>query len=258
MYKAKFHHILFITLLIFLTPAQADITTLGSALNKSGRQRMLSQRILKDYALIGSAVDTLKAQQELDASIALFDQQLKELIQYAPDASIKTALKRVTRLWLPYKKAVTQPARKDRALPLLDDSDELLRACHKVVLMLEDLSKTPVGHMVNIAGRQRMLSQRLSKLYIYQSWGFNNSSIRSQMDQSKNEFIGALQEMKSAPVNSREINKKLRKASQEWKLFKHGLDGIEKKPIPYIVNLAANKLLKTMNDITHLYEQIEK
>jgi len=258
MHKIKFQRILIVCCLLFFIQAQADITTLGSALNKSGRQRMLSQRILKDYALLGSNVDTIKAKQEMVAAITLFEQQLQELTVYAPTASIKKALDKVTRLWKPYKKKVQQKASKAHAMPLLEDSDELLRACHKVVLMLEDLSKSPAGHLVNIAGRQRMLSQRLSKLYIYQAWGFNNATIRSQMDQAKNEFSGAMQEMKSADINTSPINQKLRQATTEWKLFKHGLDGMEKKPVPYIVNLAGNKLLKSMNTITHLYAKIEK
>ncbi len=258
MNKILLHSFLFILSSAFLLPAQAEISTLSSAINKAGRQRMLSQRILKNHALLGAAVDTLKARQEMSDAISLFDQQLSELKTYAPDANIKKALAKVSELWPDYKRNVQQPPTKAHAMSLLDDSDELLRACHKVVLMLEDLSKTQAGHLVNIAGRQRMLSQRLSKLYIYQAWGFNNATIRSQMNQAKNEFIGALQEMKTAPVNNDKINRKLRAANQQWKLFKHGLDGVEKKPIPYIVNLTGNKLLKTMNELTHLYETVDK
>jgi nitrate/nitrite-specific signal transduction histidine kinase len=257
MFKPHIRYLLFVILSIFFLQAQAEITSLGSAINKAGRQRMLSQKILKDYALLGSGVDTLKAKQEMDQAIALFDQQLHELETYSKDKRLKNALKKVSALWIPYKKTVRQAPTKEQALQLLDDSDDVLRAAHKVVTILEDLSNNPAGHFVNIAGRQRMLSQRLSKLYIYQSWGFNNASIRSQMDQARNEFIGALQEMKSSPVNTAEINRMLKKASSEWKLFKHGLDGVEKRPIPYIVNLAGLKLLKSMNTITHLYEQLE-
>jgi len=243
---------------IFCLQAQAEITSLSSAINKSGRQRMLSQRILKTYSMIGINVNAMTAQQQLKDAVKLFDAQLVELIAYAPNKAVKKGLDKVTRLWGPYKAAVNQQVDRDKALDLLNTSGELLSACHKVVLMLTDLSTTNAGHLVNISGRQRMLSQRMSMLYMYQSWGFNNSLISSQMSQDKNEFKGALAELTEAKENTDTLQKQLRKAKSEWKLFKHGLDGIEKNPIPFIVNLAGDKLLKRMNDITGLYTNLNQ
>ena len=240
----------------FCLQAQAEITSLSSAINKSGRQRMLSQRILKTYSMIGIDVNAMTAQKQLGDAVKLFDQQLAELIAYAPNKSIKKGLDKVTRLWAPYKATVNQTVDKTKALELLDASGELLSACRKVVLLLTDLSPTNAGHLVNISGRQRMLSQRMSMLYMYKSWGFDNSLIRSQMSQDKNEFKGALAELTEANENTDTLQKQLRKAKSEWKLFKHGLDGIEKNPIPFIVNLAGDKLLKRMNDVTALYTNL--
>jgi len=219
---------------------------------------MLSQRILKTYSMIGIDVDTLNAKKQLQDAIILFDKQLAELIAYSPNAEISDGLTRVTLLWEPYKKSVTAGVSKGKALKLLESSDELLRACHNVVLMLTNLSKTPAGHLVNISGRQRMLSQRMSMLYMFQSWGFNNSRIRSQLQQDKNEFKGALTELIESPVNTDELKQNLKKAKSAWRLFKHGLDGNEKNPIPYIVNLSGDKLLKRMNTITGLYDNLKQ
>ena len=250
--------LLLLSLLPLCLPAQADISTLGEAINKAGRQRMLSQRMLKDYALIGLDVNAVKAQKQLDAAIQLFDSQLAELEKYAPNKKIRKALAKVDALWKPYRAAVREKPDKAKALDLLEASDELLRACHKVVLMLEDLSTTPAGKLVNMSGRQRMLSQKITMLYLYQVWGFDNASIRSEIQQAINEFKGALLELTGAPENTDQLKQKLRRAKTEWKLFKHGLDGKEGKPIPYIVNLSGDKLLNTMNEITALYAQLEK
>jgi len=241
---------------MFCLTVQAEITSLSSAINKSGRQRMLSQKILKSYAMVGLDVNSLAAEEQLKGAVNLFDKQLAELTAYAPNDVIKKELARVITLWLPYKELVTQPVDKEKALDLLYASKELLSASHNVVLMLTDLSTDNRGHLVNISGRQRMLSQRLSMLFMYQTWGFNNSLVRSQMSQDKNEFKGALAELTQAEENTAELKKQLKKAKTEWKILKHGLDGKEKKPIPFIVNLTGEKLLKRMNDVTALYAEL--
>ncbi len=254
---ASYSIVVFVSFLLSF-PAYAEITTLSSAINKAGRQRMLSQRMLKAHTMIGIDVDALKARDQLIAAVKLFDKQLEELKAYAPNGMIKTGLDGVERLWKDYQIAIIATPDREKAIKLLEQGNEVLNASHQVVLLLEDLAPTSTGYLINIAGRQRMLSQRLSMFYMYQTWGLNNSQIRSQFRQNKNEFKGALSELSEADVNTDLLKTKLRKGKTEWKLFKHGLDGAEKKPIPYIVNLTGDKLLKTMNEITGLYDALEK
>ena len=64
--------------LIGLT-ANAQVTDLNDAINKAGRQRMLSQRMSKAYLALVHKVEAESARLVLDRSIALFDRQLAEL-----------------------------------------------------------------------------------------------------------------------------------------------------------------------------------
>ena len=50
----------------------AEITSISSAINKAGRQRMLTQRMLKAYTMIGISVQKEEAEKQLSSAIALF------------------------------------------------------------------------------------------------------------------------------------------------------------------------------------------
>lgn len=237
-------------------PVEADITSISSAINKAGRQRMLTQRMLKAYAMIGINVQKETAEEQLINSVTQFDSQLDELKAFVLDERIKRSLGKVESLWRPFKTTLLLPVNKRLAIDLQESSDELLRASHKVVLQLEDSSGNTYGRLVNIAGRQRMLSQRIAKFYMYRAWQFENAEIRSGIEQAKNEFKGALTELLSAPENSPKLQYELLMAEKEWKLLEHGLTRSGDELIPLIVSMTSEQLLTRMNEITLLYEQL--
>lgn len=243
-------------LLSFPITALAEITSLSSAINKAGRQRMLTQRMVKSYVMIGIDVQSEIAKQQLADAITLFDRQLKDLKAYPPAEQVLPRLAKVEVLWIPFKKVLQAPVSRENAELLLETNDELLRAANKVVLQLQDISGNNYGRLVNVSGRQRMLTQRLAKFYMLRAWQFDNSEVRSEMEQAKNEFHGALGELINAHENSIDIQDELKKASMEWDLFNHGLERNKENLVPLIVALSSEKLLVTMNRITSMYEAL--
>lgn len=247
-----------VTILLLLTSAAsyAEITTLSSAINKAGRQRMLTQRMVKSYALVGIGVQQELAQQQLEAAIKLFDTQLSELKAFAPTDKIRKSLAQVDELWKPFKAILMQPNSRINAEVLLETNDDLLRAAHKVVLQLQDESGTSFGRLVNISGRQRMLSQRVAKFYMLRAWGFKNAEILSEAERAKNEFKGALAELMDAPENTTALKKELLEAKKQWELLEHGLERDNEKLVPLIVAMTSEKVLVKMNEITGMYEAL--
>jgi len=70
--KAFFGLLLALVLSVLGGEALAQITDLNSAINKAGRQRMLSQRMAKAYFQIGQQVEVDRSKKILDASVSLF------------------------------------------------------------------------------------------------------------------------------------------------------------------------------------------
>jgi len=231
--------------------------TMGEAINKAGRQRMLSQRIAKAYAMVGQK-NILSAKIQLQDSVKLFDSQLKELTRFAKTKKEKQVIGEVAALWKKYKKLVTAKPSRDKAEEVLALSDKVLAKAHEFVLLLQERSGTSAGKLVNVSGRQRMLSQRIAKFYAYKSWGFDNPEYDEEMTKAMSQFKSALEFLKSAPENTSEIDAALAKVEKDWKTFELSKRVKRGSYIPSLVMRSMEKILEQMNYITALYAAILK
>lgn len=255
--RTRAHHLAasFVLLLFWATPAPAASLNAETAINNAGRQRMLSQRIVKAYCQVGLDIQIESSKRDLQESVTLFENQLAELKQYAPTAEIKQALERVATTWGPFKSIATAPVTRDGAKKLIGIDDELLFVSDKVVLLLQDYANAPSARLVNVSGRQRMLSQRIAKFYMLKSWGFESATVTTGLAQAKNEFHGALIELETATENTPEITQDLSMARSQWRVLEHFIDR-EKEPMPLFMVQTSEKVLRNADALTTKYEAL--
>jgi nitrate/nitrite-specific signal transduction histidine kinase len=88
-----------------LAPLSAftQVIDINDAINKAGRQRMLSQRMAKTYMAVGQKVQSDNADKILTLSMALFDRQLIELKAFAPTLDIRATYGLLENSWNEYK-----------------------------------------------------------------------------------------------------------------------------------------------------------
>ena len=240
--------------------ALAQISDVNSAINKAGRQRMLSQRMAKAYFQIGQQVEVARSKKILDSSISTFDRQLVELKNFAPTPEIKENYLSLEKSWLAYKDLLVgaEPSM-DNGRKVLELSDQVLAFAHQGTLRFEKLSTTASGRLVNISGRQRMLSQRMAKFYQAIAWGVGNDKSQGELDKARKDFTAAHKELASAPSNTQQIKESLDLVNQQWLFFENALSqkaGPDKRPQAAVAT-TSERILEEMEIVVGLYEKIK-
>jgi nitrate/nitrite-specific signal transduction histidine kinase len=235
---------------------QAQVLDLNDAINKAGRQRMLSQRMAKAWLALVHKTQSAAAQQILDRSMALFDRQLVELKAYAPNADLRKTYADLEVAWSEYKGALvgSHPSR-DGAGGLLDTDARVLALAHQGTVQYEAVTSKPVGKLVNVAGRQRMLSQRMAKYFYAAALHVEPTQAQAEIGKARSEFLSAMELLRNAPEATTGIKDQLALADNQWLFFDLALKEIHSASPKALSDMfvTSENLLAVMDRITGLY-----
>ena len=219
----------------------------------AGKQRMLSQRIAKDYLYIGNKVAISKADKQLKASLGEFLSAHKRLYASINDPEIRNLLTFVKMSFDEFEQLMKQPFNLDNAQLALDLSESILEGSQYVV----DSLKNKIGHkesdIVAKAGKQRMLAQRIAKYYIAYQSGIKDKNTVDQMKAAVKTFAHNHETLMKNPNNTPTINQKLAQIDKLWKIVYKFYLKIEKGGLPFIVFITTDDITAQMDEITKLY-----
>jgi nitrate/nitrite-specific signal transduction histidine kinase len=192
--------IFLLCILLAMSPAWADHASYidaTAALNKAGRQRMLSQLMVKEYLQASTGLDAGAARGHLFEAMAVFDDQVADLKGFASTPELREAFLEVEKRWLEFRPLLTGPATRSNAAALHAAGELLLAAAERNTAVLERHAGRPAARLVNVAGRQRMLSQRIAKDYLLLVSRVNPEQAREEMASARREFSAGMEALRA-------------------------------------------------------------
>ncbi len=233
-----------------------ELENLSKAVDIAGKQRMFTQKMLKNYAMVGMNNTFGKPKEDLKDIINKFEEHLESLHNFTKDKTTTKSLQEVEKVWTPIKQTLSLTPKKEGVEKLQEDLELLLKATDDTTKLFAKLTGKQSGEIIDISGKQRMLSQRMASLYMLKVWGVSDPKFAQKMDKTMNLFKTSLDKLLQYEHNTPEIVKLLNNTKKSFMFFKF-MNKSSTKFIPTLIYKKSNEILKDMNKVTGLYTTIE-
>jgi len=221
------------------------------AVNIAGKQRMFTQRMLKDYSMAGMNNTFGNPQEDLKDTIKEFEENMESLLTYTKSDATKKSIEKTKELWTPVKSVLLETPALEKAGKLQQDLDVLLNAANESTQLFAKDSGKETGEIVNISGRQRMLSQKMAALYMLKVWGVEDAEFAKKLDDAMNLFESSAKQLETSGQTTEEISGLLKKSDRSFTYLK--MMKSSTKYVPSLIYKNSDDILSNMNEATLLY-----
>ena len=229
----------------------------ADAVNRAGKLRMLSQRLVKacvlrvlDRGSAGHAEQFDDATRQIDANIAALARSVSK-------PTFGDLLDAVAAAWSGLQ-ALAAPALAAGDLAALDAAaEQLLAQADKLTRGLETAGLVTTLHVINVSGRQRMLAQRYAKeaLLGLVLEGDDARAARAGLARTAETFEQVLAHLREIPLSTGEIRTLLGDAERVWKDVASAARRVGEASGARALDAWSDALLAIFEQLTDRYER---
>lgn len=190
----------------------------AEALNRAGQLRMLSQRLVKLHLLRLADVQSRQQLALLDDSVQRVDANLAWLGKGLSQPSFGDLLGVLGATWQPLKASLKGKPVAGQVQQVDELADRLLQDAERLTASLQHAGAVASLQVLNVAGRQRMLSQRFAKMALMDLLGAEGDAAgrSAAMTAVQGDFERALAYLNGLPLSTPDIRTALDEAATGW------------------------------------------
>lgn len=238
------------------TTPSSPALPLGAAINRSGRLRALSQRVAKLHVQSTLGVLPDRTGDLMRQCRQLIDSSLGELGRQPLNADTRALMPRLqghAERLLVLTAGTGAPPRTDDVVRAADD---MLKSADELTSAFEKQASQSGARVVNVAGRQRMLSQRAARAHFLQAAGGTAAAGQAQqLEAARREFDEGLAYLANASLSTPAIRQQLELARGQWLFFDQALRKPSQGDALQTVATTSERMYEVMDQLTGLYEQ---
>ena len=229
----------------------------AEAVNRSGQLRMLAQRVARCFAQLTFGVHAEWASANLRESQERIDANIAALRRTVSDRGCADDIERITAAWDTLRGALAGPSDPANMAAVDAQAEALTLHSETLTTFLETSGLVTNLRVINLAGRQRMLCQRVGKLCLLLALDLVANPVvtaarAEQLQAAAAAFTGALAELTGMPVHTPAIDRWLAEAQRQWAAMRPFQRG--EGEIARCIEIS-EQLLETMERLTEAYEQ---
>lgn len=234
-----------------------DAAHYAEAINRAGRLRMMSQRVVKLYALAAMGVEVAGSRALLADSAAQIDQSLGLLGRTLSRPTFGDLIDAVQGCWLTLQAGLNGTPAVAQVPGLDQEAERLLALADRLTQALETAGLAPTLHVINVSGRQRMLVQRLAKLALQQDGPALSARdpLPPELAPTAEAFEQGLAYLKSIPLSTPLIREAMAAADLRWQDMLRAVRAGATPAARLTLAASSEALLELFDRLTREYEQ---
>ena len=235
----------------------------AALVNLCGRHRMLSQRLATCWCINARKLAKGPARGALRKYRTQFERNLAQVSALVPSIApgLLPEVETLGKLWTDYRDLLcnhpSAPVDPDAAFDL---SERILSAADALAAAAAFAAGTPEARCVNIAGRNRMLTARLAKLFLFDDWGVRSPEAKKLIAASRLEFDANIAILTGFGAESPEIAAQLVIDVEQWRALTSIIDATPRFGMAHgharEVLAASDELLRHLDTTVKLYEHL--